>query len=108
MKINSFNVGDKVYILHEKGEMDEDEVINIGRKYITLKTNPLRYYLKNETDMFFTCDREWGETLRLFKTKGHIADYKEYITLIYELQYRLTNLRQYSFDQLKQIKKIID
>lgn len=108
MKTNYFNIGDKVYILHEKGEIDEDEVINIGRKYITLKTNRLRYYLKNETDMFFTCDREWGETLRLFKTKGHIADYKEYQALISELQYRLTNLRQYSFDQLKQIKKIID
>ena len=108
MKTNYFNIGDKVYILHEKGEIDEDEVINIGRKYITLKTNRLRYYLKNETDMFFTCDREWGEILRLFKTKEHIADYKEYIALTFELQYRLTNLRQYSFDQLKQIKKIID
>lgn len=108
MKTNYFNVGDKVYILHEKGDIDEDEVIKIGKKYVKLKTNRLRYYLKNETDMFFTCDREWGETLRLFKTKGHIADYKEYRALISELQYRLTNLRQYSFDQLKQIKKIID
>ena len=108
MKTNYFNIGDKVYILHEKGEIDEDEVINIGRKYIKLKTNRLRYYLKNETDMFFTCDREWGETLRLFKTKGHIADYKGYQALISELQYRLTNLRQYTFNQLKQIKKIID
>ena len=108
MKTNYFNIGDKVYILHEKGETDEDEVIKIGKKYITLKTNRLRYYLKNETDMFFTCDREWGGTLRLFKTKGHIADYKEYRALISALQYRLTNLRQYTFDQLKQIKKIID
>lgn len=108
MKTNYFNIGDKVYILHEKGDIDEDEVTKIGKKYVKLKTNRLRYYLKNETDMFFTCDREWGETLRLFKTKGHIADYKEYITLISELQCRLTNLRQYSFDQLKQIKKIID
>lgn len=108
MKINSFNVGDKVYILHEKGDIDEDEVTKIGKKYVKLKTNRLRYYLKNETDMFFTCDREWGEILRLFKTKEHIADYKEYIALTFELQYRLTNLRQYSFDQLNQIKKIID
>ena len=58
MKTNYFNIGDKVYILQENGEIDEDKVINIGRKYITLKTNRLRYYLKNETDMFFTCDRE--------------------------------------------------
>ena len=108
MKTNYFNIGDKVYILHENGEIDEDEVIKIGKKYIKLKTNCLRYYLRDEKDMFFTCDREWGETLRLFKTKGHIADYKEYRALISELQYKLTNLRQYSFDQLKQIKKIID
>lgn len=108
MKTNYFNIGDKVYILHENGEIDEDEVTKIGKKYVKLKTNPLRYYLRDETDMFFTCDREWGETLRLFKTKGHIADYKEYRALISELQYRLTNLKQYSFGQLKQIKKIID
>lgn len=108
MKINYFNIGDIVYILHENGEINEDEVTKIGKKYIKLKTNPLRYYLRDEKDMFFTCDREWGETLRLFKTKGHIADYKEYRSLISELQYRLTNLRQYSFDQLKQIKKIIN
>lgn len=57
--------------------------------------------------MFFTCDREWGETLRLFKTKESIADYKEYIALTFELQNKLTNLRQYTFNQLKQIKKII-
>ena len=108
MKTNYFNIGDIVYILHENGEINEDEVTKIGKKYIKLKTNPLRYCLRDEKDMFFTCDREWGETLRLFKTKGHIADYKEYRALISELQYRLTNLRQYTFDQLKQIKKIID
>lgn len=108
MKTNYFNIGDIVYILHENGEINEDEVIKIGKKYIKLKTNPLRYYLRDEKDTFFTCDREWGEILRLFKTKEHIADYKEYIALTFELQYRLTNLRQYSFDQLKQIKKIID
>lgn len=108
MKTNYFNIGDIVYILHENGEINEDEVTKIGKKYIKLKTNPLRYYLRDEKDMFFTCDREWGETLRLFKTKEHIADYKEYIALTFELQYRLTNLKQYSFDQLKQIKKIID
>ena len=108
MKTNYFNIGDKVYILHEKGQIDEDEVINIGKKYIKLKTNPLRYYLRDEKDMFFTCDREWGETLRLFKTKEHIADYKEYIALTFELQHELTNLRQYTLEQLKQINKIIN
>ena len=107
MKTNYFNIGDIVYILHENGEIDEDEVTKIGKKYVKLKTNPLRYYLRNEKDMFFTCDREWGETLRLFKTKESIADYKEYIALTFELQNKLTNLRQYTFDQLKQIKKII-
>lgn len=53
MKINSFNVSNKIYILHENGDIDEDEITKIGKKYIKLKTNRLRYYLKNETDMFF-------------------------------------------------------
>lgn len=48
MKTNSFNIGDKVYILHEKGDIDEDEVLKIGKKYIKLKTDPFRYYLRNE------------------------------------------------------------
>ena len=48
MKTNYFNIGDKVYILQENGEIDEDEVIKIGKKYIKLKTNPLRYYLRDD------------------------------------------------------------
>lgn len=47
MKTNYFNIGDIVYILHENGDIDEDEVIKIGKKYVKLKTNRLRYYLKN-------------------------------------------------------------
>ena len=65
MKTNYFKIGNIVYILHENGEINENEVTKIGKKYIKLKTNPLRYYLRDEKDMFFHL---WQRMGRNFNT----------------------------------------
>ena len=111
MNIKDFKVGDKVYIvekLHRRETIREDEVIKVGNKYITTKRDELKFYLNNENDTFLTINRDWGEKELLFKNEQELKDYEEYKTLKSELYDKLCRLEEYSLDQLRKIKEIIE
>lgn len=111
MNIKDFKVGDKVYIvekIHQKETIREDEVIKVGNKYVTVKRDGLRFYLNNETDMFLTINRDWGEKELLFKDEQELKNYMEYKTLKSELYNKLCRLEKYSLNQLRKIKEIIE
>ena len=110
--IKDFKTGDTVYVLlRNKGRntsplITEHIVKSSGRKYITLDNNDKYEEFKDD---FLLQVINYGEKRLLFRTKKDAAEYLERYDLISWFRNQATtNVDNFSLDQLKKIKEIIE
>jgi len=102
-------VGQKVYLkdLYSNKEPQEYEIVRVGRVYFYASRGPTSREYKIKIDNLVCVD------YRSFKVYLLIQDYldeQEFYSLHLEIEnaFRYGNKKQFTLDQLRQIKRIID